>query len=441
MANPQGERLLVLGAGPMGLAVAHQAQKRGYIVDILEADDRPGGMAAHFDFDGLSIERFYHFCCLSDHDTLELLDETGLSGAMKWVTTRMGYYLDGRLIRWGDPVSLLTAPGIDPVTKLRYGLQMFTSTKRSDWQKLDQISARDWFVGWSGEAAYDKLWRRLLELKFYHLADSVSAAWIWQRIKRLGNSRKSLFEERLGYIEGGSEALMNALASGITAKGGTIHYSTRAERFVIEDGRIAGVIAADGRRFDADNVISTIPTPYVPAMFDDADAGLRAPYEAIRNIGVVCVLHKLKRPVTDNFWVNISTQGIEIPGFVEFSNLRPLDDHVVYVPYYMPQDNPKFSMADADFVSESFGYLKQINPDLTDEDRIASHVGRLRYAQPVCEVGFAQKVPDHVTPVAGLQIADTCFYYPEDRGVSESARFAKILVEDIARASGREAGA
>ena len=120
------QKLLVLGAGPMGLAAAYQAVKKGYQVEVLEADDRPGGMAAHFDFDGLSLERFYHFCCLSDTDTLELLDELGMNGAMKWVSTKMGYYLDGRLIRWGDPVSLLLAPGIDIVTKVRYGIQMFT---------------------------------------------------------------------------------------------------------------------------------------------------------------------------------------------------------------------------------------------------------------------------------------------------------------------------
>lgn len=435
--TPDRERLLVLGAGPMGLAVAYQAQKKGYDVEILEADDRPGGMAAHFDFDGLSIERFYHFCCLSDADTMELLDELGMGDAMKWVSTKMGYYLDGRLIKWGDPISLVTAPGVDFITKVRYGVQMFTSTKRSDWERLDQISAKDWFIGWSGQAAYDRLWKRLLELKFFELADNVSAAWIWQRIKRLGNSRKSLFEEQLGYIEGGSEKLMNALAERITAQGGKIHYSTPAARFIIEEGMVKGVRDASGQTWSADNVISTIPTPYVSGLFEDDQAALRAPYEAIDNVGVVCVLHKLKRPVTENFWVNISDPDIEIPGFVEFSNLRPLSDHVVYVPYYMPQTHPKFAWDDDAFIKESFSYLKTVNPELTDEDRMSSYVGRLRYAQPVCEVGFAEMIPDHVTPVSGLQIADTCFYYPEDRGVSESSRYAKILVADIEKARNR----
>jgi hypothetical protein len=35
------------------------------------------------------------------------------------------------------------------------------------------------------------------------------------------------------------------------------------------------------------------------------------------------------------------------------------------------------------------------------------------------------------TPIQGLQIADTCFYYPEDRGIAESVRLGRILAESI----------
>ena len=35
-------------------------------------------------------------------------------------------------------------------------------------------------------------------------------------------------------------------------------------------------------------------------------------------------------------------------------------------------------------------------------------------------------------PLAGLQIDDTCFYYPEDRGISESVRFGRMMAERIA---------
>ncbi|MEM6539120.1 MAG: hypothetical protein AAF668_15495 [Pseudomonadota bacterium] len=124
-----------------------------------------------------------------------------------------------------------------------------------------------------------------------------------------------------------------------------------------------------------------------------------------------------------------------MPGIVEFSNLRPLEQTVVYVPFYMPVSNDKFGQSDAEFVAESLGAVQLVNPSINADNIVGTHVGRLRYAQPICDVGFAKKIPDPQTPVKGLQIADTCFYYPEDRGVSESIKFAKRMVENLGDAS------
>ena len=77
-------KLAVLGAGSMGLAAAYHALKAGHEVTVYEAGDRAGGMAAHFDFGGLSLERFYHFVCKADAPLFALMDEIGLSSAMRW---------------------------------------------------------------------------------------------------------------------------------------------------------------------------------------------------------------------------------------------------------------------------------------------------------------------------------------------------------------------
>lgn len=429
MSQDNPRSLIVIGAGPMGLATAYFAAKAGWRVEVLEAGDRPGGMAAHFDFNGLSLERFYHFCCLSDADTIALMDELGLP-PMRWVRTRMGFFVDGRLYPWGDPLALLRFPLLSLVEKVRYGLQAFTSTKRSDWRRLDKISAADWFRAWCGPRVYEKLWAPLMALKFYEHAERVSAAWAWQRIKRLGRSRASLFSEQLGYIEGGSEALVTALVTAIEAMGGQVRLSTPVGRILAADGRVTGVATAQGEIVRADAVISTVAMPYVAAMLTDM-ADLARRYAAFENLGVVCVVHELARSVSPNFWVNISDERVNIPGFVEFSNLRPLGRHVVYVPYYMPATHPLFGREDEAFIAESFEHLRRVNPALVPQDRIASHVARLKHAQPLCDVGFADRIPDHRTGVRGLQIADTSFYYPEDRGVSESIAYARRMVADL----------
>jgi len=97
----------------------------------------------------------------------------------------------------------------------------------------------------------------------------------------------------------------------------------------------------------------------------------------------------------------------------------------------MPTTHPKFSQSDEFFVQESYSYLKLLNVDLTDGDRLATHISRLRYAQPICPPRYLESVPPVATRIRGLQIADTSSYYPEDRGISEGVRLAKEMAAQV----------
>jgi protoporphyrinogen oxidase len=422
-------RIVVLGAGPMGLAAAQRAVTLGHEVDLIEADRKVGGMAAHFDFSGTSIERFYHFVCKSDAPTFALMNELGIADKMRWVNTSMAYYTHGKVHKWGDPISLLMYPHLTLIEKFRTGLQMFLTTKSGNFDRIEHLTSRQWIERGSGKSVYNKLWKRLQELKFYEFADEVSASWIATRIKRIGNSRKSIFQEQLGYIDGGSETLVEAVAEDIRRKGGRIHLQTPAERVIVDHGRV-NAVRTGSSAFAADAVISTVPIPLVNRLIPDLPQDWQDKYAAIRNIGVVCLLFKLRKSVTPHFWLNIVADDIDIPGLIEFSNLRPVGETIVYVPYYMPITQPKWAWTDQKFVDEAFAYIKRINPKLGDEDLIDAKVGRLRHAQPICEPNFADKLPPVQTPIIGLQIADTCYYYPEDRGVAESIRLGRRMAED-----------
>lgn len=427
-------KVAVIGAGAMGLAAAYHLAKAGHSVEVFEADKVAGGMAAHFDLGGLSIERFYHFICKADQPTFDLLDEIGLKDAIRWRPTSMGYFYNGRLYPWGDPISLLTFPHLELIPKIRYGLMAFLSTRRSDWSKLDKITAEKWLKGWCGRRGWEVLWDKLFALKFFEYADKVSAAWMWTRLKRVGTSRRNLFQEELGYIEGGSETLVKRLVERIEAMKGRIHLGAPVSEVHTANGAVTG-LTVGGVRHDFTHVISTMPLPLIPKLVPGLSAPVKDAYARLENIGVVCVVHKLKRSVTKNFWLNINDPAIEIPGIVEFSNLRPLvdvgDGTVVYVPYYMPVTHPKFAWSDEALIAESFGYLKRINPDLQDSDRITSALGRLKYAQPICPPGFLDMLPPIESEIRGLQIADTSSYYPEDRGISEGVRVAREMAARV----------
>jgi protoporphyrinogen oxidase len=415
----------------MGLAAAYHAAKAGHSVEVLEAAPEPGGMAAHFDLEGLSIERFYHFVCKTDTETMEMLKELGIHDKLHWRTTSMGILTGGSLHDWGNPVALLNFQEISLLSRLRYGLFAFVSVRRNRWDAIEAESARSWITRWCGTEVYDRLWKPLFALKFYQYADDISAAWIWTRIRRIGRSRRSLMKEELGYIEGGSQTLVDALCSAILGHGGKISTGCPAQTVQVQDGKVTGVATPTGI-VRADAVICTVPTPLVSKMIPSLPEDWKAAYRSIVNMGICCLVFKLKRSVSPHFWVNVSEPDISIPGMIEFSNLRPVGgETVIYVPYYMPNDNVKFSWTDDALLDEAFGYLQRINSSLVREDIISAHVARLRYAQPVCEPRFAKKIPPVQTPIAGLQVADTCFYYPEDRGISESMRLGREMAERL----------
>ena len=357
-----------------------------------------------------------------------ILDELGLADKMRWVETKMGYWYQGQVQPWGNPLALLRFQGLSLLAKLRYGLHAFLATKRTDWRPLDGQDAVSWIRRWVGAEAYEVLWRRLFEYKFYHFTNTLSAAWIWSRVRRIGRSRYNLFKEKLGYLDGGSATLLTAMSKAIEEMGGDIRLRSPVNRVVIADGQVRG-LEVSGTIEAFDKVISTIPLPYIPRLMPDLPPDILAKFKAVRNIAVVCVIAKLRKRVTGNFWLNINDPDMDIPGLVEYTNLRPLEAHIVYVPFYMPGEHPKFAESDQVFLDKVKTYLMRINPTLSDADVIDIRASRYRYAQPVCGPGYLSQLPPVALPVAGLWVADTSYYYPEDRGISESIDFGRGLAQ------------
>src|SRR5262249_30233750 len=151
--------------------------------------------------------------------------------------------------------------------------------------------------------AYRVIWEPLMRFKFAEHAPEISAAWIWARMVRLSRSRTSPWREELGYIEGGSQLVLEALGKDLVERGGRIVLPAGVEQILMDGGGARGV-GGGGETLPADAVVSTVTT----SRFLKLASGLEGPYvEGLRRIptiGIFCLFLRLTRPVTPFFWVN-----------------------------------------------------------------------------------------------------------------------------------------
>jgi len=426
------QRVAIVGGGISGLAAAYFALGKGYAVDLFEKDDQWGGLAASFDFGGLTIEKYYHFICGGDSRLITLAEEIGLGSALRFCPTQTANYHNGKLYPFTSPRDLLRFRPIPLLSRLRFGLNIAVSKYTKNWRELDGISAKEWLCRSVGTEAYEAVWQPHLKMKFGPYAEQISAAWIWHRIHRAASSRKGLFSrEKMGYFVGGSQTFLAKIAAEISARGGRIHL--RAElREIRKNGGTFKLIFPSSIEDGFAKVILALPLPLSAALLSGLNPDYSQKLRSIPFLAIVCGVFRLKKKVSDAFWLNINDPRIASSGFIEYTNLNPLTEAsretILYIPFYVGAADRLYHLDQDSFKTELFPLLRAVKPDLETTDVVDFRAFKHPYAQAVCSVGFKDKIPEYAAPLEDLYILDSTQLYPEDRNLDALIVNAEKLI-------------
>lgn len=428
-------RIGVIGGGYAGLTAAYELQKQGHAVTVLEKYGTWGGQAATLPLLGTRIEYFYHHLFGSDTHILGLMDELGIGDRLRWIESKVGFYYNGQIFDFVTPFDLLRFKPLNLVNRVKLGLMYLYLQRVDDWQRLEQITARDWILRYMGQEIYDKVWGALLRGKFGELADQVSMTWLWGKIKVRGSSRRgATATEKLAYPLGSFEIITQALVDHLQAGGADLRLNQEVIDLITDPGdprRVTGVVTKR-ETIPFDVVIATVPgytfLEIAPPALDDAYADL---LRSVRYQAAVVLLLTSKHSLSRIYWMNIADRTMPYVAVIEHTNYVPPSEyqgrHLIYVSNYLERDDPRYHMKAGELLDLYLPHLKRINPAFDANWIEKKIVLRAEAGQPVITCNYSQRIPEHRTPIKGLYLANTLQIYPEDRGTNYSVRLGQTI--------------
>jgi protoporphyrinogen oxidase len=425
-----GRRVAVLGAGALGLTVAHRMSERGDRVTIYERESLPGGLAAGFEIEpGMWLEKFYHHIFRSDRLVAALIEELGLGDDLAWPRPRTVTLTGGRAHQLDSPMSLLRFRPLPPLDRLRMGAALAYLRTLSDPTALEGQTAAAWIRRRMGDRAYEIVWGPLLTAKFGAAAEEIALPWFWARV----HDRSA----ELGYLRGGFQRLYDRLAQRIGEAGGELRLSTEVAEIRRAGAELHVRTTEDEASYDL--VVSTLPTTLTCRLAPQLPDEYRERHDWRRASGAHCLILALDRPLTDSYWMNVNDPGYPFLAIVEHTNYMDAADyggrHLVYLGNYRPMDDPLLRMSPDEVVESFVPHLARIVPGFDRSWITDRWAFGAPFAQPIVTTEYRHRIPPFDTPVPGLHVANMFQVYPHDRGQNYSIQLAEHLVAHLGDAA------
>jgi protoporphyrinogen oxidase len=403
-------KIIIIGSGLAGLSAGYKLCKSNEIT-IFEKDAEIGGMAASYNqnYKGKKyfIEKYYHHIFRSDLELLALIKELGLEKEMLWLKGKNAYFVDGKNYPMNTPPEILRFKPLSFTDLVKLGLLVLRIKTISNTTPYDRIKAKEWIVNNAGKSVYENFFAPLMKSKFGDNADSVSAAWLMGRVKIRSDRGKE--GEKLGYMRGGFNSIIEALSTEITEHGGTILKNKEVTEIVINDNKVQGVVT-DENFIACDAVISTVEPRVLDALTKGKLEDLHETLLNIRYQGTACALVGLEKGLMrdGNYWLNIK-EDVPFGAVIEHTNFLPFEDygeHLVYITsYFQDAKDFRWIQKEEEVLDSYLKGLEKMFPDFSRKNIHWAKLYRRMDTAPVYEQGYLEKVLPFAAGPSGLYLA------------------------------------
>jgi protoporphyrinogen oxidase len=406
------QRLVIIGAGPSGMAAALEAVRQGAKPVVLERLDRVGGLARTIQ---LGDERFdigpHRFFTLNDEVRQLFIDVCGSDLLHVSRLTRIYYkrkYFNYPL----TPLNALFGMGV--LSSIAIVASYGAARLRRVLAHPPILSFEDWVVDRFGRRLFNTFFKTYTEKVWGISCKRIGADWAGQRIKGLSLTAaivNALFRpkrkviktlvDQFMYPRLGAGQLYEKMEHLVVGKGGEVLKGAEVLR-VRRDG--FRVISLEYRREGAspqtvtgDYFLSSAPLTELIAQLDPPP-----PPEVIvaaqslryrHHIGVKLVIEG-PAPFPDN-WIYVHSGEVQMARISDYLNFSPdmsrsADRHPLTVEYFCFPGDEIWESSDAELIDRAIIELEKMGVAV---GRISgSLVVRSEKAYPVIEIGYQEKI-------------------------------------------------
>lgn len=288
--------VVVLGAGPAGLAAALRAARSGASVTLVESGDRVGGLCRTFESDGCRYDMGGHIPFFRSRERVDWAEQV-MGDDLIWVDRPVARVEDGRVVP-GRYIDQLPAHAHDTVPR--------------NGTAAGELGAT------MGAAFRDRVVRQYMEKVDGWPLEVIAA----DRAVKLRDEQRA--PDGFWFPPGGIGSLMEAMEQAIREEGGEVRLGTGMTALRHRGGRVTGVEVSGAHpgAIEAPTVISAItPGLVVRAAEPAAPPGL-LPDITMRAVALVYLVAD-RPPVGDQPWVQVSDPRVPFSRIAEFVHWDP----------------------------------------------------------------------------------------------------------------------
>jgi protoporphyrinogen oxidase len=394
-------RVLILGAGPAGLTAAYELARRGVSSRVLELEDRAGGLSRTLEHNGYLFDigghRFFTKVSMVERIWREVLGPDLLERPR---LSRI--YYKGRFFQYPlevfDGISKL---GLLEV--LRCGFSYLHARLRP---ARPETTFETWVSNRFGRRLFEIFFRSYTEKVWGMPCHKIGAEWASQRIRGLsvqallksalrpqsGGGARSLTRQFL-YPRRGPGMMWTRMAALLEQRGCSMHFNTPVDRIEWDATGIRAV-TANGRRFAADQFISSLPIRELIARLDPAPPSwlLQAAGDFhYRDFITVAVILRGHHLFPDN-WIYIHDPGVAVGRIQNYGNWSPEmvpqpDTSCLGLEYFCFEGDGLWQTGDSELIARARRELAHLGL-APAEAFLDARVLRIRKAYPVYDESY-----------------------------------------------------